>query len=179
MSYRILKAIAAFRRDESGSSQTIAFAIWLPMIIVTLLTALEVGAYTARATMLERALDLVVRDIRLGTGSAPQHDAIKTAICDRAAILPNCESNLRLEMLQRDPRSWTGLPATADCTDASLPVAPVRGFENGQNNELMVLRACAKVSPIFPITWMAEAVQTDGAGDFALMAATSFVQEPR
>ncbi len=179
MTRRLMNMLARFRRDEAGSVETISFAIWLPIILITLLTALEVGAYTARATMLERALDLVVRDIRLGTGTAPQHDEIKTAICERSVILPNCETNLRLEMLQRDPRAWDALPMTADCTDASLSVAPVRAFENGQSNELMVLRACAKVSPIFPITWMAEAIHKDGAGDYALMAATSFVQEPK
>lgn len=178
MTCRLMHLINRFRRDEAGSVETISFAIWMPLIVLVLLTALEVGAYTARATMLERAVDMVARDIRLGTGSAPQHDAIKTQICERAVLVPSCETNLRLEMLQRDPRNWQALPATADCTDASLPVAPVRGFETGQSNELMVLRACAKVSPIFPITWFSEAIHVDAAGDYSLIAATSFVQEP-
>lgn len=176
---RLTHILARFRRDEAGSVETISFAIWLPLIIVVFLTAIEVGAYTARATMLERALDMVARDIRLGTGTAPQHEEIKTEICQRARIVPNCSTNLRLEMIQRDPRNWQGLPQTADCTDASLPVAPVRAFETGQSNELMVLRACAKVTPIFPTTFLSEAIHVDGAGDYALVAATSFVQEPR
>lgn len=179
MTHRINQYLRRFRRDEAGSVETVAFAIWLPLIIFTLLAALEVGAYTARATMLERALDQVVRTIRLSTGSAPQHSQIKDMICDRAVILPNCEENLRLEMVQRDLRNWAVLPATADCTDNSLEVAPVRAFENGLENQLMVMRACAKISPIFPLTWWAEAVHKDQAGDYALLAATSFVQEPR
>lgn len=176
---RLKHHLARFRREDAGSVETISFAIWLPLIIIVLLTSIEVGAYTARATMLERALDMVARDIRLGTGTAPQHEQIKTDICERARIVPNCATTLRLEMIQRDPRNWQGLPQVADCTDASLPVAPVRAFETGQSNELMVLRACAKITPIFPTTWFAESIHVDSAGDYSLVAATSFVQEPR
>ena len=92
MTCRLTHLINRFRRDEAGSVETISFAIWMPMIIIVLLTTLEVGAYTARATMLERAVDLVARDIRLGTGTAPQHDALKTQICDRAVLVPSCEN---------------------------------------------------------------------------------------
>ncbi len=176
---RLKQTLRRFARDDAGSVETVAFAIWMPMIVVILLTMLEVGAYTVRATMLERAIDQTVRSIRLGTGSAPQHDEIKQMICERAVILPSCDTNLKLEMVQRDPRSWLPLPEEADCTDAALEVAPVREFTNGLTNELMVLRVCAKVTPLFPLSFLAPAIETDTAGDFALIAATSFVQEPR
>ncbi|MDD9740175.1 MULTISPECIES: TadE/TadG family type IV pilus assembly protein [Marinovum] len=179
MTHRLKLHMRRFVREESGSVETVAFALWMPMIVLILLTMLEVGAYTARATMLERAMDQTVRSIRLETGAAPQHNAIKDMICERAVILPDCTTNLRLEMVQRDPRGWTALPGSADCTDTALEVAPVRAFVNGQTNELMVLRACAKVTPIFPITFLAPSLQKDNAGDYALLAATSFVQEPR
>lgn len=179
MSKRMTHMLRRFCRNEAGSVETISFVIWMPVILMVLMLATEIAAYSARATMLERSLDKVVRDIRLGTGIAPQHDEIKDMICDRAAILPNCKANLRLEMVQRDPRNWRALPGSVDCLDASLPVTPVRSFVNGANNELMVLRACAKVSPIFPITWWIEAMQKDGAGDIALVTSTAFVQEPR
>lgn len=179
MTCRIPNMLRRFCRDEAGSVETISFAIWMPLILMTLMLATEIGVYSARATMLEKGLDLVIRDIRLGTGTAPQHDEIKNRICEHAAILPNCEQNLRLEMVQRDPRSWTGLPTAVDCIDNSQEVSPVRSFTSGQSNELMVLRACAKVSPIFPMTWWVQALQKDGAGDIALVTSSAFVQEPR
>lgn len=179
MTYRLKLHLRRFAREESGSVETVAFALWMPMIVLILLTMLEVGTYTARSTMLERAVDQTVRSIRLETGAAPQHEAIKALICARAVILPNCATNLRLEMVQRDPRSWSDLPATVDCVDNALEVAPVREFTNGESNELMVLRACAKITPLFPVTFLASSVQKDAAGDYALIAATSFVQEPR
>lgn len=179
MTRRMPNLLRRFCRDEAGSVETISFAIWMPLVLMTLMLAVEIGVYSARATMLEKGLDVVIRDIRLGTGSAPQHDEIKNRICEQASILPNCEENLRLEMVQRDPRAWTGLPTGVDCTDSSQEVSPVRSFTSGQSNELMVLRACAKVSPIFPTTWWVQALHRDGAGDVALVTSSAFVQEPR
>ena len=124
-------------------------------------------------------MDITVREIRLNTGSAPQHDEIKDMICEEAAIIPACDTTLRLEMIQRDMRNWADLPANPDCLDRALPVTPVRSFTAGQENELVVLRACAKVEPIFPMTWLTGALDTDTSGDFAVVAHSAFVQEPR
>lgn len=179
MTRRLTHKLRRFCRDEAGGVETVSFAIWLPVVLMSLFVATEIGVYSARATMLERGMDVVIRDIRLGTGSAPQHSEIKDRICEEARILPNCAENLRLEMVQRDPRLWENLPETVDCVDRSEVVLPVRAFANGQSNELMVLRACAKVSPIIPMSWWAQAIQRDGAGDFALVTSSAFVQEPR
>ena len=176
---RMIDHARRFLRDPSGSAETVSFAVWTPVLLLTLATSLEIGVYTARATMLERGLDLAVRDVRLGTGSAPQHDQIKTMICENAALIPNCQENLRLEMMARDVRNWRSIPETADCTDRALDAAPVREFTAGLENELMVLRACAKVSPILPMTWFSGALSRDSAGDYAIITMSTFVQEPR
>lgn len=167
-----------FRRDEAGNA-TIEFAITFPALIVLMLSGLELGFVTLEHSMLERALNLTVRDIRLGTGSAPQHDEIKTMICDRAGFIPNCSTSLKLEMIQVDPRAWAGLDLTPDCTDKSEEVLPVRNFVNGQSNDLMILRACAKIDPVFPTTGLGSSLATDAYGQFALVSTTVFVQEPR
>ena len=175
----ITSAWRRFARDESGNTNTVAFAIWTPVLLITLATALEVGVYTARATMLERGMDITVRDIRLNTGTNPQHNEIKEMICEQAAIIPNCNNTLRLEMMIREMRDFAAIPNNADCTDRALPASPVREFSAGHENELMVLRACAKIEPIFPMTWLASALSTDAAGDYAVVALSAFVQEPR
>jgi len=66
-----------------------------------------------------------------------------------------------------------------DCTDQSENVRPVRSFENGMDNALMVLRVCAKIDPIFPTTELGMSIPKDGADQFALVATTVFVQEPQ
>ena len=165
-------------RSEEGSA-TVEFAITFPAVLLLMLAGIELGVVTLQNSMLERAVDITVRDIRLGTGTAPQHSEIKDLICDRAGFIENCGDNLRLEMIQIDPRNWVGIPADADCTDQSEEVSPVRSFVNGLDNELMILRACAKFDPVFPTTGLGKAMIKDGAGQYALVSTSAFVQEPR
>lgn len=174
-----LRAICGrFCRSEDGTA-TIEFAILFPIFMFVMASGVELGVATLQNSMLERAVDMTVRDIRLGTGTAPQHDEIKTLICDRAGFIENCSDNLRLEMIQVDPRAWVAIPANADCTDQSEEVAPVRSFVNGLDNELMILRACAKFDPLFPTSGLGGAMIKDGAGKYALVSTSAFVQEPR
>ncbi len=167
-----------FSKSEEGSA-TIEFAITFPAMLFLMLSGIELGMVTLHHSMLERAMDITVRDIRLGTGAAPQHDEIKTLICDRAGFIDNCSTNLRLEMIQVNPRVWEGISTEADCTDQSEEVAPVRSFVNGQENELMILRACAKFDPVFPTSGLGKNMIKDGAGQYALVSLSAFVQEPR
>lgn len=174
---RLNKLLTRFRREEDGNS-TIQFVVVFPLFVILLGTAFELGAITVREASLERALDQVVRDIRLSSGAVPQHDEIKTQICAIAPIIKDCEASLRLEMIQLDPRNWTTPVGAPDCTDSSATVAPVRNFDNGQENDLMLLRVCAKVDPIFPGTGLGKELVKDGSGRYALIAKSAFVQEP-
>lgn len=173
----LLKHLRRKWRDEKGTA-TVEFVVVFPFFLGVLLSSFELSMITMRETMLERALDLVVRDIRLETGSAPQHDEIKSLVCENAPVIPDCELNLRLEMIRIDPTNWVAPEATFDCTDQSEEVQPVRSFVNGMDNELMLLRACAKFEPIFPGAGLGKQLDKDGAGMAALVATSAFVQEP-
>ncbi len=166
-----------FRRDENGSA-TIDFAIMFPLFILALMSSVELGFISIKHMMLERALDLTVREIRLGTGSAPQHDEIKQDICDRAPMLEDCENNLRLEMVRLNLRTWTAPPNDFDCIEKTDVVKPVRTFANGNVNELMLLRACVLFEPIIPASALGKALDKDG-GFAAMIAQSAFVQEPK
>lgn len=167
-----------FARSERGSS-TIEFAITVPAMLFMLVSAVDMGFVSLRYGMLESAVDQVVREIRLGTGSAPQHDEIKAKICARAGFIEDCDTSLRLEMIQVDPRAWVEPTAEADCTDKSEEVSPVRNFVNGLDNQLMIMRVCAKVNPVFANWGLGANMVKDAAGQFALVSSTAFVQEPR
>ncbi|MGX0876722.1 Flp pilus assembly pilin Flp [Roseovarius sp. MBR-154] len=166
-----------FQTDDSGTA-SVEFVILAPFLIGLMLFSVELGVVTLRAAMLERGLDIAVRDIRLGTGNVPDHDATKATICDRAAIIPNCLEKLRLEMRPNNLRAYTTLDPTPDCTDNEEPTKPVRAFIPGAQNELMVLRACVKFQPLFPRAMLGNAFATDTSGEAALIASTAFVQEP-
>ncbi len=176
---RLRTFLSRFRRSEDGQS-TVEFAITFPAFFMILLSGIELGFVNLHHAMLERAVDITVRDIRLGTGSAPQHDTIKDLICERAGFIDDCKDSLRLEMIQVDPRNWSTLPNDADCIDKSEEVAPVRNFVNGQENMLMLLRACAVIDPVFPTTGLGEAlVKNEASGEYALVSLSAFVQEPK
>jgi hypothetical protein len=173
-----LAPLALFSRREDGSA-SVEFAFVAPLVMLLLGSTFELGLLTVRETLLERALDLTVRDIRLGTGTAPQHDELKNRICERSYLLHDCDQNLRIEMIQLDPRAWVDPRQDADCTDRSQDVEPVRAFIHGRENEMMLVRVCVKVQPLFPTTGLGAAMQKDGAGDYSLIAKSAFVQEPR
>lgn len=174
----LIPFLARFHRSEDGTA-TIEFALTFPAIMLVFMSSVELGLATFNHSMLERAVDITVRDIRLGTGEAQQHDELKATICERAAFITDCDKNLKLEMIQVDPRAWVGIESDADCTDLSQEVAPVRNFVNGKENELMILRACAKIDPLFPTTGIGKKIEKDGAGQYALISTSAFVQEPK
>ncbi len=176
---RVSNRAKRFLRREDGNA-TVEFAITFPAMLMFMLSGIELGIMALNHSGLERAMDLTVRDIRLGTGTAPQHDQIKDLICQRAGFIKNCNSNLRLEMVQVDPRDWIGIDQEATCTDASKEVQPKTVFKNdAKDNELMILRACAKIDPVFPTTGLGKNIKKDGAGQYALVSTSVFVQEPR
>lgn len=176
---RMTPKMRRFVRDESGATQTIPFVMLAPLLFGAMLMVIDVAVYTVRATMLERSLDIVSRDIRLDTGTPPQYEEIKTKICDGAAFLPDCEQNLRLEMIPQDMRNWTHIPLEAECVDWASIVNPARTFTPGQQNQMMVLRACAIVPVMFEPTSFIKALKRDQQGNFSVVATNAFVQEPR
>ena len=77
---------------------------------------------------------------------------MRKKICDEAVIVDGCAENLRLEMVQVDPRNFTAIPLVADCINAEEDPRPVRNFVPGLDNQLMLLRACLKYKPAMPTT---------------------------
>ena len=171
--------LARFRRGEAGSA-TVEFVIMFPLFITIMLSSVEVGMITMRHTMLERGLDLAVRDIRLGTGILPKsHSQLKDMICDYSIYIPQCKQTLKLEMKPVDLRDSVTFAADADCFDAVEPLKPVRTFVTGNDNELMILRACFKFKPLYPLSGLGYALAKDGSGYSKMIAISAFVQEPR
>lgn len=164
-------------KDEQGA--VIAdFAIMFPVFLMFMLSSVEMGLMTFRQTMLERGLDMTVRDLRLGFIEDPTHAKVKDEICRYAGFLPDCGNSLRLEMQPVDPRAYTTLPSGADCVDKSEEIEPVRSFVHGGANQLMILRACIKIAPVFPTVGLGNQVAKDGNGDVAMFSTSAFVNEP-
>lgn len=169
--------LRAFARDEGGTA-SVEFILVMPVYISVLVMAVELGLITMRHTLLERGLDIAVREIRLGTGTIPQHDDIKELICANSLMLLDCTNKLQLEMRSADIRAFSPFDTTPDCTDVSEPSKPVREWVPGQQNELMLLRACLNYEPLFPEAFLGSAITTDSNGEASVIVTSGFVQEP-
>ncbi|MDW3118993.1 MAG: TadE/TadG family type IV pilus assembly protein [Roseovarius pacificus] len=62
--------LARFRRDDGGNA-SIEFVIIVPVFIALLVFSIELSLITLRHALLERGLDLTVRQIRLGYAIPP------------------------------------------------------------------------------------------------------------
>lgn len=176
---KVRRGVQRKARVEDGNA-TIEFVILFPLFLTLLASAAEIGMITYRHTMLERAVDLTVRDIRLGTGSAPQYAQIRDTICTRAPIIADCQANMKIEMIRMDLRNYVAPPAEFDCIDKAEEVQPVRAFENGMENEMILLRVCAMFTPLFPFAGLGRDLkESDDSGFVAMVSSTAFVQEPR
>ncbi|RKT35103.1 TadE-like protein [Roseovarius halotolerans] len=173
----ISRRLSRLRRDDSGNA-SVEFVIIFPVFVMFLLFSIELSVITLRHAMLERGLDLTVRQIRLGYATPPNHPTIKNMVCEFSHLGGNCSENLRLEMKPVDIRAYSGLDATPDCSDEAQPTKPVRQFVPGQRNQLMLLRACLKYDPMMPQDILGKALKKDSSGQAAVVSMSAFVQEP-
>ena len=168
------------KRDESGTA-SVEFVLVVPIYITLIAMSIELGFVTMRHTLLERGLDMAVREIRLSTGADWEHDEIKGMICDNALLILDCDSNLRLEMVPTDPRVLGSMNSEVLCTDKAEQ-ATTPDYDDyiaaGNQNQLMLLRACLKYDPLFPAAVLGSALKQDGSGQVAVVTMTAFVQEP-
>ncbi len=178
MMHKVFHQFRRFRRDENGS-MTIEFVLYFTLMVILLVTGVEIAYLNLRHAMLERGVDVVTRDIRLSTGEIPTYEQVRAQICSEATILGVCEDNLRLEMVQVDPRAFSAVPPDADCINAEEDPRPVRNFVAGKDNELMLIRACLKYKPILPTTGLGKALYKDEQGYAQMVVTSAFVQEPR
>ena len=101
---RFLRRIAGFRDREEGSA-TIEMVILFPVFMVLFVSSFELGTVMLRQTMLDRSVDMTVRELRLNlvefepdpTLTPTQqlnvfHDLLRKRICDRTLIVFAIES---------------------------------------------------------------------------------------
>ncbi|MCV2864556.1 TadE/TadG family type IV pilus assembly protein [Albidovulum sediminicola] len=172
------KWFRSFLREERGAV-TIPFVLFVPVFMAFVLSSMELGFVMMRHVMLERALDMTVRDLRLGRVTNPTHATILSRLCGYSAFINDCETSVLLELRPIPKDSWTPFDTGATCVDRDAPVQPVTEFDDGTSDELMLVRACAKVKPLMPTTGLGLHLAKDGSGDYALISSTAFVNEPR
>jgi len=172
------KALRRLRRNESGAA-TVEFVVVFPFFVAIFVSAYEVAIMNMRAVMLERATDVVVREIRLNAGNNMSYQTVLDDICDLAGIIPDCAQTTKIELRAVDKTTWAGLSMSVDCIDRAATIQPAVTFVHGQQNELMLMRVCSVVDPIFPTVGVGRSIPVDATGAYQVIASTAFVNEPQ
>lgn len=179
-----------FAKDDRGTA-SLEFVFVFPLFFLFFLMAYESGMMNVNQVMLDRGVDIAVRDVRIGVVPNPSRQWFRQRICQVAAVINNCEENLEVEMLRRDPRNWSAVSAQVRCVDRSDPLFDNSNIENLDNNQLMVIRACLRTDPFLPMTRVGlfevpsigqNIVENNSGaaagGSLALVSTTAFVVEP-
>ncbi|SHF36509.1 TadE-like protein [Loktanella atrilutea] len=177
---RLTQALRHFRRSEAGTA-SIEFVLLFPVVWMLFGLTMESGMYGMQQVMLERGLDLTVREVRLGLMEEPTREKLIAQTCKYALILNNCENSLRMEMIPADVRNWKAISREVPCIDRSEKGVPVMNITNGGNNQLMVLRACVLIKPLLPLAELGRTLVANNANsddEYALSVTSSYVMEP-
>lgn len=178
ITHRCGGVLRRFRRDEDGSA-TIEFIVALPLYIFLLLSAFESGLLMTRQVLLDRSLDLAIRQVRIGGLSPVTHETLKQEICDNALMIPDCMNSVKIEARNIDLLAWQNIPAEADCIDRADSSAPLVSFQTGGANQMTVVRVCALFNPVFPTSGIGAQIPRESGDEYALIASSAYVREPR
>jgi hypothetical protein len=196
-----MSSLGAFLSDEAGTA-SIEFLFVVPIIVLMFIASIESSYYMIRHVMLERSVDIVVRDIRLGTldylkdqkdaNGDPvtaefQHGVLKELIC-KTSILNSkdaCVSAMKIWLQPINTANFAMVAPPRDCMDqdADIGIDQTQSdskFKLGSDNEIMLVRVCLKERPMFPTSIVGAGLIEDGEGDggYALMTTSVFVNEP-
>ena len=172
-----------FRRRRRGLARNtrgaaaVEFALVVPVLLAIILSTLEVGWIMVQSIMLDRALDITVRELRIGSFANPTQAKMRDMVCDRAVVLANCKTSLALELIPIVSASSYPTDAVR-CVDRTTPIAPVLRFNAGARTQTVFVRACFVVSPITPMIGLSTALSRDASGAMRLVSTSGFVNEP-
>ena len=164
-------------QDRTGAS-AVEFAMVAPLFFAIVFSCFEAGWIMVQQTMLDRAVDLVVREIRIAPdGLTFDQSTIRNKICKETIVIQNCENTLLVEMI---PINKPGdFPSdSARCVNRKTNINPVFRYTPGARSQVVFMRSCVIVDLLTPLMGLALALPKDSSGGFALVSSTAFMNEP-
>jgi hypothetical protein len=179
----MIRALSRFFRHhlwrEDGTA-TIEFVIVVPVVMSVFVAAVEAGFFMTKRALLERGLDLVIREVRLGnvtdiTGA----NRLRELVCAATPIMADCEDTLRVEMRLISTLNFNIPSDPPECIDRSSDTKLDDAITPGGSHEIMLVRVCAVQDPMFPSTGLGLQMQRNAGGGYQMAAASVFVNEPQ
>ena len=172
------RLIGNFLRDERATA-TMEFVIMFPVVITLFIAVFESGVILTRQVLLERSVDEAVRLLRLAQGLTLTNADIEEAICNNTRVIPDCDNVLVVDLRVIDDTTYDiPMPDVACVNRNDMTLELGNGTEFGQDNELVLLRACAIVDRILPFSGFGLNLVRDDTGGLHMTAASVFVNEP-
>ncbi len=165
-------------RSEDGTT-TVEFVVLFPLLFSVFVLAVDAGIMQFRQVVLHRAMDMAIREVRLGR--ITESDTMSGLICARTAMLPNCLDRITVEMRPIDTASFTGLDTPLTCVDLEEELTPYVEFNPGSGGaaqELMLVRVCVVADPFVRLTRVLTGVPVNPEGNAVLHTRGIFVKEP-
>jgi Flp pilus assembly pilin Flp len=168
-------------RDQGGAT-SVEFVILVPIFLLVMVNSIEGSILMMRGALLDRGLDMAMRELRLSTGSPPSYDAFRGLVCRNAGLLGDCMSSLQVELRPIDLQAGAPLTTSARCVEGARDIVPLvetdpSHYAGGAVDQLTMVRACLLVKPVVPNLGLAALLPTDQGG-FLLVSVSVFVQEP-
>ena len=174
----MIQRLRHFLTGDDRGTATVEFVIVFPLIIAVFMSTFEAAMLTAKHTMMERALDLTIRELRLTAATPLSESDVKDRICQETLLIKDCRDTIVVEMTQINPPVWTWPATRTACADRINDTLPVVTYTQAQANRLVLVRLCTIVDPWFPLTGLGLALSKDGSGGFQMTTASAFVAEP-
>ena len=175
MSGRLRRWLGRFARDTRATA-TVEFVILFPAFVLVMTNVIEASVLMMRAAMIDRGLDMAVRELRLRPGDPPDAGEFLELVCAFAGsgssaevkLVPRCTETLRIELSEVDG-DWTPLGETDSC---------VQDYDPGKDEALMMVRVCVVANPLLPHLGLGALLPKDASGGYRLIAVSAFVHEP-
>ncbi len=176
---RVCKQFWHRLRARDGNT-TIEFVLWFPFFLTLFLTSFELSIYGMRSMMLERAVDVNVRGMRLGTNRPEDMTVLKKNICEDTILFHDCEREMTIDVRKIDGVGWTLPTGPIECVDRANDYKQPDNVEYGPGGggDLLLIRVCVKKDPFFFTTPYVMGLPRDKSGAVAIVAMSTYVNEP-
>ena len=146
-----MSRILSFFGKKDGTA-SVDFIFLFPAFVIVLLSAVESGTMMLRNVLLERGVDLAVRELRIGANPPADESELLNRVCTYSAFIRDCDQNLRLELVRVNTTTFDMPTTSATCQQKDELTQPALTYTTGVDHDLMLLRACAIFTPYFPTT---------------------------
>lgn len=165
-------------QHEDGTA-TIEFVFVVPIVLTIFMASVEAGFFMIKHTMMERGLDIVMRDFRLGRLASLTHDQIRDRVCATTVAIPDCATDLKVWIEPLDSASLVAPNAYCGDRNGTLTAQTTGSVRHGSPDQIMYVRICTLQDPIFPSTGIGLQLRADSVGGgYQIAATTLVVNEP-